>query len=111
MRREDAIHDTDAGRNRRHKGADLRQQRDQGGLPQIGGLAGHVRPGQNVNQLARRETRVVGHKRFVACLLHNRMTPSRDGDGGAVIKLGAAVSTLQRDFPPATAILTFTVPM
>ena len=26
------------------------------------------------------------------------MTPSRDGDGGAVIKLGAAVSTLQRDF-------------
>ena len=76
----------------------MRQQRDQGDLPQIGGLAGHVRPGQNVNQLAGRETRVVGHKRFVACLLHNRMTPSRDGDGGAVIKLGPAVATLQRDF-------------
>ena len=37
----------DCARSRRHEGARLRQQHDQRHLPQVGGLAGHVRAGEH----------------------------------------------------------------
>ncbi len=47
----------------RHKTADLRHQRQQGDLPDVGAFAGHVRAGdqQDLSFVVAR-TRVVGHK-------------------------------------------------
>ena len=70
------IDNTDLGGGRRHKGANLGQESDQGRLPQIRGLARHVRPGKDVNKFAGREMHVVGDEGLVARQLHNRVAPT-----------------------------------
>ncbi len=82
---EDAVHHADVGRLRRHKGADLGHQGDEGRLPQIGGLTRHVRPGEDVDARVRREVGVIGNKGLIPGALHHRMTASGDLDDRAVV--------------------------
>ncbi len=60
---EDPIAESDDGALGRHEAAGLGQQDDDAGLPQVGGLAGHVRSAQQDDLLIdRAQAQVVGHE-------------------------------------------------
>ena len=63
---EDAVDNADGGAAGRHKGSDLRHQRDKGHLPHIGRFAGHVGAGDDADgKLAAVEQAVIGDKQAV----------------------------------------------
>ncbi len=94
---EDAIHQTNPGRRRRHVAADLGHQGDQRHLPQIGRFTAHVRPGDDLDKRAVGEISVVGHKPFATRhprhqtvaqrSLNDRVTAILDMEFGAVRQL------------------------
>ena len=93
-----AIHHANARGIGRHKGADLRQQRDQRGLAQKGAFARHVGAGQQVDACFRRQVRIVRHKWLVGQhQLDHGMPPARDLDAGAFVHLWAYITVGKRD--------------
>ena len=61
-RREQPVHHADARGFRRHRQAGLGEHDDQRVLPQEGGFAGHVRPGQQQHAPVRRQVAIVRHE-------------------------------------------------
>ena len=81
----------------RHKAADLRHQRDQRGLPQIGALACHVGTGQHMDRGLRRQLRVVGHKGlFGQRQLDDRVAARQDRNPRPLIDDRADIAVGQR---------------
>ena len=76
------VDDADARPRRGHRQPGLCQQHDQGVLPQIGGLAGHVRPGQQQNAPVRGKVGIVRHEGALAGerRLDHRVAPGLDGE-------------------------------
>ena len=83
---EQAVDDADPRRARRHKGADLCQDRDEGVLPQKRALAGHVGAGHEPDAVLAQNA-VIGDKG--ACSgerrFDDRMPPAADLEPGAAI--------------------------
>ena len=79
---EQLAHQSDLGPRCRHETAHLRQQRDQRDLSQKGGLARHIRPGQQPDIRPIAQVAVIGHERNATLLaqglFHNRMPPAFD---------------------------------
>ena len=80
--RKDAVDDGKFSLARGNERAGLRHQGDQRGLPQIGGLAAHVRAGDQEELLGLRlEVQIVGDKALAALpqeLFNDRMPPADD---------------------------------
>ena len=92
--REDAVDEPDAGGVGGDEAAGLREDGDEGDLAQVGGLAGHVRAGDD-EYLARGavEARVVRDEALGAGeLLDDRVAAAADVDGVALVDLGADVA-------------------
>ena len=102
---EQPIDDADVGGPRRHERAHLGQHRDQRVLAQEGGLAGHVRAGdqpearlRHLVEAGRRVGRAAHQHAVVLdegaglgglqCLLDDRMPPAADLEGDAVVEPG-----------------------
>ena len=98
--REDAIGDADFGFLGRDKTADLRHQRDQRHLADVGALAGHVRAGdQQDRTIFVAAPRIIGDKRaFRFDDIQHRMPSVHDVQHGAVHNLRAAIATLAGEF-------------
>ena len=95
---ENAVHQADASALRRHKGADLGHQGDQGDLAQKDRLAAHVGAGDDQNRLVGRQAHVVGLERLVAqAQLHHRMPAGDDFDHLVVGQLGANEAVVGRN--------------
>ena len=96
---EDAIHQPDARRLRRDERADLRQQRNQRDLPQVGRFARHIRPGQQQDlRVAGGKLGIVGDEGDLALArLHDGMASGDDVDGVALVQLGTAVVLARGD--------------
>ena len=77
----------------RHKGADLRHQRNEGILTHIGGFTRHVGAGDDEAAVGGAvEGGIVGHEHTaLEHLLHHGVTPLGDGQHIAVVHHGAAV--------------------
>ena len=77
-------HQADPGRLRRHEQPGLGQHHEQRVLPEEGGFAGHVRPGQQTEALAGRQVAVVRHEGPGAVAgqrrLHHRVAAGDDGE-------------------------------
>ena len=78
----DPVHQSDVCLPGRHKGTNLRHQHDQSRLPHVGGLAGHIRPGDDTDPVILLiQIRVIGHKHIMCDhLLHHRMPALFDPD-------------------------------
>ena len=93
-----AIYQSDLGILSGHKTADLRKKRDQGHLPQIRTLAGHIRPGDDVNAMILGKGRVVRHEAFRdEQSLYHRVPPPADFQYVIVRQFGADVAMPRRD--------------
>ena len=88
----DAVDDRQLGLPRRHEGAGLGHQAEQGRLSQVRALAAHVRPGDD-EQLLRRavERQIVGHERFAGHRLDDRVPALDDREVVAVVQVRLAV--------------------
>ena len=83
---------------RRHERAGLRQQADERGLPQVGGLAAHVRAGQD-DELVRGAVQrdVVGHERVApTCRSTTGWRPSHDEQLVALVHVRLGVVAERR---------------
>ena len=104
---ENPVGDADARRLRRHPAADLRQQRDERDLANVGGFARHVRPGDDVDLRSRsRKVRAVGHEslhhaRAAQHLFDDGMPPFLDLKRVGVVHLRLAVIPFLRNLRPA----------
>ncbi len=91
--RKDAIDGPELHRLRRNERADLRHDRQQAGLPQIRGLATHVRARQqHETPLADAHVEIVRHELGVEDRLHHGVTPVFDGDEALIAELGPHVA-------------------
>ena len=83
----------------RHKGADLRHQRNEGILTHIGGFTRHVGAGDDQAAVGGAvEGGIVGHEHAaLEHLLHHRVTSLGDGQHIAVVHHGAAVVVFRSD--------------
>ena len=86
--REDAIQRADARGLGRHEAADMREQHDQRGLAHIGGLAAHVRAGDQQQAAVVVQFGVVGDERRVGKALHDGMPAAGDLDARRVGQRG-----------------------
>ena len=90
---ENGIHHAHMTAGSRHKGADLRHQRNEGILTHIGRFARHVGAGDDQAAVGGAvEGGIVGHEHTaLEHLLHHRVTSLGDGQHIAVVHHGAAV--------------------
>ena len=79
---EQLVDDADLRRRRRHEGAHLRQHRDQRVLPQVGRLAGHVRPGDQPERPRLRRRRRRARCRWRRSCRRSAAAPARPPDAG-----------------------------
>ena len=95
--REDAVGQGDVRRGRGHKAANMRHQRDQRHLAHVGGLARHIRPGDDHHAVFAVEMGVVGHEhRAPQPLFDHRMPPLHDLIAPFVVDRGAHVLVFLR---------------
>ena len=97
--RENAVDNSDIRRSGRDKAPDLRHQHNQGALPHIGRLSGHVRTGDDADPVFMIvQYGVVGDELSGGHhLLHNRMSAFPDVDGTAGVDLRADIAVALRD--------------
>ena len=98
---EHAVHQSQPRRTRGNERSHLRHDHGQRGLPQISGLAAHVRAGQHHDGVRGRiQIKIVGHEAVAAAqlqLLDDRVAPGDDFDVGGIVELRAAVIAQGRD--------------
>ena len=93
----DPVDDAQIRGGSRHKASDLRHQADQGHLAHVGGLTGHVGPGDDRDRvLLTVERRVVGDKVTGEHLLDDRMAAVLDADDALTVDLGAHIAVSLR---------------
>ena len=93
---ENAVDHADASLGGRHEGADLGQENDQRGLADVGGLARHVRAGQERDRLLlEAQLAVVGHEGLAGGReLDDRVAAVGDADLLALVDLGGHVAVV-----------------
>ena len=98
--REDAVDHRQRGRFGRHERTHLRQDRDQRRLPQVGGLAAHVRAGDDGDQVGGIvQVQIVGDEAPRLLLrqpLDHRMPARQDAHLAGVGECGPLVAILRR---------------
>src|SRR5215469_8474280 len=104
--REDAVGNGKFRMTRGNERAHLRHKNNQSGLPQIGGLAAHVRPGDEKQLLAARlKAEIVGHKALAALpkkLFDDRVASANDKHFAGGIEFGASIAAVGREFPESS---------
>src|SRR6266849_9086782 len=92
---EDPVYQPQPGGTRRNERSHLRQDGDERGLPQIRGLATHIRAGQYQNRVSGRvQIEIVRYEAFATTqflLLDDGVAAFEDFDVGGIIQLRAAV--------------------
>ena len=96
--REDAIDRTNAQTFGRHEAADVSENRDQGSLSHIGGLAAHVWAGDDQQSLRRVKRDIVCDEWRFDHLFDDEMPAAFDLDARRVCDLGLAESETFRAF-------------
>ncbi len=96
----DAVADGDPGAGGRHEAAGLGHEDDEGHLPHVGGLTGHVRSGDDGGLFVLEvEVRVVGHKgRALQHLLDHRVPAVLDDDGAVLGDFWTDIAVLDGHF-------------
>ncbi len=90
--REHPVHKPNFGALGGHKGPDLSHEHNQHHLAQEGALAAHIRAGDDTDELALFQNRVVGDEALVlAQLFHYRVAPGADFQPFALVQAGAVV--------------------